>query len=100
MGAYWGSLGFTRWPMSLCVVVMLLIGFWSALRLFQPDASADLRTKAWIDAVLICGVSPAAGPAASADAARLEQTGVAWLSDALRGALIQAPSSPWDRAPS
>ncbi len=55
MGMVWESMGFFRWPMSLCFVVVLILGLWSALRLFRPGASPDLRTKAWLDGVLVWG---------------------------------------------
>ena len=55
MGSNWAALGFFRWPMSICLVVLAILGLWSALKLFRPGASPDLRTKAWLDGVLVWG---------------------------------------------
>ncbi len=55
MGSNWEAIGFFRWPMSFCFLVVVLLGLWSALKLFRPGASPDLRTKAWLDGVLVWG---------------------------------------------
>ncbi|MFC1574775.1 MotA/TolQ/ExbB proton channel family protein [Gemmatimonadota bacterium] len=33
----------------------MILGLWSALQLFRPGASPKLRTKAWLDGVLVWG---------------------------------------------
>ena len=55
LGVLWTSTGFTRWPISFCLAVLVLLGLWSAFRLFRSGASPDLRTKAWLDGVLVWG---------------------------------------------
>jgi len=55
MGANWEAIGFFRWPMSLCFFLVVLLGLWSALKLFRPEASPNLRLKAWLDGVLVWG---------------------------------------------
>lgn len=55
MGSNWEALGFVRWPMTLCFLAVVLLGFWAALKLFRPEASPELRTKAWLDGVLVWG---------------------------------------------
>jgi hypothetical protein len=55
MGALWEGVGFTRFPMGLCFLVVVLLGFWSSLKLFRPGAAADQRRKAWLDGVLTWG---------------------------------------------
>ncbi len=55
MGSNWEAIGFTRWPMSFCFVLLAILGLWSAFKLFRPGASPDLRTKAWLDGVLVWG---------------------------------------------
>lgn len=55
MGSNWEAIGFFRWPMSLCFFLVVLLGLWSALKLFRPGASPELRTKAWLDGVLVWG---------------------------------------------
>jgi hypothetical protein len=55
MGSIWESIGFTRWPISFCLAVLVLLGLWSVFKLFRTGASPDLRTKAWLDGVLVWG---------------------------------------------
>jgi hypothetical protein len=55
MGLIWEEMGFFRWPISLCFVVLVALGLWSALKLYRPGASPELRTKAWLDGVLVWG---------------------------------------------
>ena len=55
MGALWTDLGFIRWPLALSVVAVLLLTAWSTYKLFRSDARPDLRTKAWLDAILFWG---------------------------------------------
>ena len=49
------ELGFMRWPMSFSLMAIVLLTLWSVLQLNGPHASPDLRTKAWVDAVLFWG---------------------------------------------
>ncbi len=56
MGSIWESIGFTRWPILFCLGVLVLLGLWSVFKLFRPGASPDLRTKAWLDGVLVWGL--------------------------------------------
>ena len=51
----WTEMGFTRWPLAFSTVVIAVVTFYSAYRVFRPGAEADLRTKAWIDATLFWG---------------------------------------------
>lgn len=51
----WESLGFIRWPLLFSLGVVVLLAAWSCVRLVDPRASADLRTKAWLDAILFWG---------------------------------------------
>lgn len=55
MGAIWEDMGFIRWPLSFSLVAVLFLGLWSSIRLFRGEASADLETKAWLDAILFWG---------------------------------------------
>ncbi|MDH5589826.1 MAG: MotA/TolQ/ExbB proton channel family protein [Gemmatimonadota bacterium] len=55
MSVLWHELGFIRWPLAFSVLAVGALTLWSALRLFRPSAVADLRTKAWLDAILFWG---------------------------------------------
>jgi hypothetical protein len=55
MGMIWESVGFIRWPLFVSFLAVVLLGLWSAIKLFRPGASPDLRTKAWLDAILFWG---------------------------------------------
>lgn len=55
MGSNWEAIGFFRWPMSLCFLAVIVLGLWSALKLFRVEASPKLRTKVWLDGVLVWG---------------------------------------------
>lgn len=50
-GLIWKSIGFIRWPLLLSFLAVAILAVWSAIRLFRPGASPDLRTKAWLDAI-------------------------------------------------
>jgi hypothetical protein len=41
--------------MAICFLVVLLLGLWSALKLFRQGATSELRTKAWLDGILAWG---------------------------------------------
>ncbi len=51
----WYEMGFPRRPLLLSLLVVVSLGLWSASKLLRPSASPDLRTKAWLDAVLLWG---------------------------------------------
>ena len=55
MGSNWEAMGFLRWPMTFCFLVVVLLGLWCSLRLFRPGAVPELRTKAWLDGILAWG---------------------------------------------
>jgi hypothetical protein len=55
MEAIWNSMGFIRWPLALSLLAVVLLTLYSAGRLYRSGASADLLTKAWLDAVLFWG---------------------------------------------
>lgn len=55
MSMIWAALGFIRWPLAFSAVAVLVLTLWSASRVFRPHASADVNTKAWIDAVMFWG---------------------------------------------
>lgn len=55
MNILWESLGFIRWPLSFSFLAVLVLGLWSASRLVGAGASSDMRTKAWLDAILFWG---------------------------------------------
>jgi hypothetical protein len=48
-------MGFSRFPLVLCLALVVVFGLWSAFKLYRPGASPDPRTKAWVDAVLFWG---------------------------------------------
>ena len=63
MGASWTAMGFFRWPMLFCFLIVLLFGLLSALTLYRSGAAPDLRTKALLDGILpwgalafLCGI--------------------------------------------
>lgn len=55
MTMIWEAMGFIRWPLAFSMVAVAALTVWSAARLFRPGASADLHTKAWLDAILFWG---------------------------------------------
>lgn len=55
MSTIWEAMGFIRWPLAFSLLTVLLLSAWSAAKLFRPNAVADLRTKAWLDAILFWG---------------------------------------------
>ena len=54
-GNLWTDMGFMRFPLAFSILVIAVLAAWSAWKLSRPDATADLRTKAWIDAILFWG---------------------------------------------
>ncbi len=55
MGRLWGDLGFMKWAMLFSLIAVVVLTLWSTLRLVGKSASPDLRTKAWVDAVIFWG---------------------------------------------
>lgn len=55
MTVVWESMGFMRWPLFFSFLAVVILALWSAIRLFRPGATPDLRTKAWLDAILFWG---------------------------------------------
>ena len=50
-----GELGFMRWPMSFALVAAVILTLWSTSQLMGKQAMPNLRTKAWVDAILFWG---------------------------------------------
>lgn len=55
MGSNWEAIGFFRWPISFCFLIVLVLGFLTAVKLYRPGATAEPRTKAWLDGILPWG---------------------------------------------
>jgi len=55
MGALFSDLGFIRWPMTFSLLAVIALSAWSGWRLLFAGAPADMRQKAWIDAILFWG---------------------------------------------
>jgi hypothetical protein len=55
MGALWHAMGFTRWPLTISLVAVLVLTLYASARLFRSGARADLRTRAFVDAILFWG---------------------------------------------
>lgn len=51
----WESLGPIRWPLLFSLVSVVVLTVWTGTQLFGRTTSANLRTKAWVDAVLFWG---------------------------------------------
>ncbi len=55
MNTIWEGIGFIRWPLTFTVLIVALLTLTSGYRLFRPAAWPDLRTKAFVDAILFWG---------------------------------------------
>ena len=53
--AIWNDVGFVRWPLAFSFMAVVGLAVWSAFKLFGPRATPDLRSKAWLDAILFWG---------------------------------------------
>lgn len=53
--ALWNDFGFMRWPLMFSFMAVIGLALFSAVRLFRPGATPDLRSKAWLDAILFWG---------------------------------------------
>ena len=51
----WESMGFMRWPLAFAGLWIVGLSLYGTMRVFRGNAIADLRTKAWIDAILFWG---------------------------------------------
>jgi len=51
----WREIGWIHWPLAFSLLAVTGLAAWSAYRLFLRDQAADLRTKAWVDAILFWG---------------------------------------------
>ena len=55
LGMIWQDIGFIRWPLAFSFLLVVVLALWSTVKLSLPGSRADLRTKAWIDAILFWG---------------------------------------------
>ena len=55
MSSLWNQLGWIRWPLLLSLLSVTGLGAWTGVRLFFLERAPDLRTKAWVDAILFWG---------------------------------------------
>ena len=55
MNDLWNQMGHIHWPLLFSFLAVVGLSLWSAMRVYGPGATANLRTKAWIDAVLFWG---------------------------------------------
>lgn len=55
MTQLWNEVGFIRWPLLVSFLAVVGLAAWSGYRLLRPRARPDLRTKAWLDAILFWG---------------------------------------------
>lgn len=55
MGQLFHDMGFIRWPLLFSLIAIVAIASWSAWSVYRSGATADLRTKTWIDAILFWG---------------------------------------------
>jgi len=51
----WREVGWIHWPLALSLAAVTGLAAWAAFRVFIREDSADLRTKAWVDAILFWG---------------------------------------------
>ncbi|MGD2120956.1 MAG: MotA/TolQ/ExbB proton channel family protein [Gemmatimonadota bacterium] len=56
MGSNWDAIGFFRWPITFCFLIVLLLGLLTTLKLYRGGASAEFRTKVWLDGILPWGL--------------------------------------------
>lgn len=55
MMAVWSDLGISALPLLVSGLAVLALSVWTGSRLFGGANATDLRTKAWVDAVLFWG---------------------------------------------
>lgn len=55
MGTFWGGMSFFRWPLSLCLLFILILGLRVALKLYRQGAVPEPRAKAWLNGILAWG---------------------------------------------
>lgn len=49
------DMGYILWPLMFSALVVMALTLWSISQLIGDRASPDVRTKAWIDAILFWG---------------------------------------------
>lgn len=55
MTSLWLDMGFIRYPLGLSTLVIVGLTLFTAVRLFESEASADPITKTWLDGILFWG---------------------------------------------
>lgn len=55
MNSVWLSMGFIRFPLGLSLLIVVVLGIYSTIRLFRAGATADPMTRTWLDAILFWG---------------------------------------------
>lgn len=48
-------LGFVRWPLTVCLLMVIVLAVWAAVSLIRDGADPTDKTKVWIDAVGVWG---------------------------------------------
>lgn len=54
-GSLWMQMGVIHWPLALSLAAVVVLTVWSCTTLFRPGAWADVRSRAWVDAILFWG---------------------------------------------
>ena len=55
MGPFWEGMSFFRWPLSLCLLFILILALRTALKLYRQGATAEPRAKGWLNGILAWG---------------------------------------------
>jgi hypothetical protein len=55
MGPFWDGMSFFRWPLSLCLLFVLILALRTALKLYRQGATAEPRVKGWLNGILAWG---------------------------------------------
>lgn len=55
MTSIWLDMGVIRFPLGLSVLIVVVLGTYSTVRLFREGATADPMTRTWLDAILFWG---------------------------------------------
>lgn len=55
MTSIWLDMGVIRFPLGLSFLIVVVLGAYSAVRLFRTGATADPMTRTWLDAILFWG---------------------------------------------
>ena len=51
----WERLGFIRWPMAVCLLMVIVFAVWASFSLARDGKRATPGTRIWIDAVGVWG---------------------------------------------